>query len=109
MSPLIDQSYQPSPTNRMDTSLRTHSQIFFRRSSKTLMMLLFFTLAYLFVELLLMTHKFHFLSLLCALALVAIFGLNYFDRQYIRFIILLLLLAIITDFIWLIIKAGVTI
>lgn len=54
-----------------------------------------------------MTHKFHFLSMLCALALVAIFGLNYFDRLYIRFVILLLLGSIVMDFIWLIMKAGV--
>lgn len=71
------------------------------------MMLLFFTLSFLFLELILMTHKFHFLSMLCALALVAIFGLNYFDRLYIRFVILLLLGSIVMDFIWLIMKAGV--
>ena len=53
-----------------------------------------------------MTHKYHFYSLLCALALLAIFGLNYFDKLYIKFVIVLLLVGIILDFFWLIFKAG---
>jgi hypothetical protein len=54
-----------------------------------------------------MTQRFHFLSLLCALSLIAIFGLNYFDRIYIRFVMLLLFVAVVTDLLWLIFKAHV--
>lgn len=90
-----------------DVSMRTHSQIFFRRSSKTLTVLFLLSMIYLLLELLLMTHKYHFYSLLCALALLAIFGLNYFDKLYIKFVIVLLLVGVILDFLWLIFKGGV--
>lgn len=89
--------------------MRTHSQIFFRRSSKTLTLLFLLSMIYLLLELLLMTHKFHFYSLLCALALLAIFGLNYFDKLYIKFVIVLLLVGSILDFFWLMFKSGVPI
>lgn len=108
--PLLQQGYQsmsinnPRPT---DTSIRTHSQIFFRRSSKTLTLLFLLSMAYLLLELLLMTHKFHFYSLLCALALLAVFGLNYFDKLYIKFVIVLLLVGVVLDCFWLFFKAGV--
>mgnify|MGYP000848970831 FL=1 len=107
--PLIQQGYQSMSVNnpRTDVSMRTHSQIFFRRSSKTLTMLFLLSMAYLLLELLLMTHKNHFYSILCALALLAIFGLNYFDKLYIKFVIVLLLLGIVLDFFWLIFKGGV--
>jgi hypothetical protein len=42
------------------------------------------------------------------LSLVAIFGLNYFDKLYVKFVIVLLLVSLIMDLFWLIFKAGVT-
>lgn len=72
------------------------------------MILFLLTMSLFFLELLLINHKYHFLTILCALALVAIFGLNYFDEMYIRLVMILLGLSLLLDFIWLFVRAGVS-
>jgi hypothetical protein len=87
--------------------MRQHSQIFMKRSDKALMILLILTLAYLFMELLTMQHKYHFLNLMIALGLLSIFSLNYFDKTYIRLHLILLVLSEILDLVWMIVKSAV--
>lgn len=54
-----------------------------------------------FAELILMFHKHHFLNLLVLFGIFSIYFLNYFDKNYIKFLLILIVFSIITDIIWL--------
>ena len=55
-----------------------------------------------FLELFIMMHKLGFLSILALLAVLAIFGLNYFDRSYIKLTLGLLFASVLLDLLWVI-------
>ena len=61
----------------------------------------------LLVELIIMFHKHHFLSLLAILSVIAIFFLNYFDKFYIRFSLAVLAIAAIFDLVWVFVHTRV--
>lgn len=61
----------------------------------------------LFLELLCMLGRFNYYGLLVDTFVLAIFLLNYFDRVYIRFVFLNLLLSVILDAVWLAMKIDV--
>jgi hypothetical protein len=88
-------SYVPELGGGGNTSFRAHSQIFMKRSSTALTILFYLTLLAFILELLISIHKFHFVSLLAILSVIAIFGLNYFDKNYIRLSLGVLFLSVI--------------
>lgn len=53
-----------------------------------------------------MFHKHHFTSLLAYLSVLAIYFLGYFDQYYMKFVKVMLLVAIILDLIWLFVNFG---
>ena len=52
-------------------------------------------------ELVLMFHKHHFLNLLAIFGVLSIFFLNYFDKNYMKFLLVLLGASIVFDVVWL--------
>ena len=66
-----------------------------------------FTLILLFVELILMFHKHHFYSLLAYLSIYGIFFLNYFDKIYVKFILINLGISNVLDIAWMVVMANV--
>jgi hypothetical protein len=54
-----------------------------------------------------MYHKHHFFTLLSACFVFAAFILDYFDKSYVKFILGILGVGILLDFVWLIVMAGV--
>ena len=48
-----------------------------------------------------MFHKHHFLSLLAIFSVLSIFFLNYFDKNYIKFLLAILVVSIVYDVVWL--------
>jgi nucleoside permease NupC len=61
----------------------------------------------LLVEFILMFVKHHFLSLLCVLFVLSVFLLNYFDRNYIKFLLIFIAVTIAFDIAWLVIHFQV--
>ena len=61
----------------------------------------------LLLDLLCMIGRFNFYSLLTDTLLLAVFLLNYFDRVYIRLLLLALLLAVVAEAAWLAMKIDV--
>lgn len=58
-------------------------------------------------ELVLMFHKHHFLNLLAIFAVLSIFFLNYFDKNYMKFLLILLAASFVFDIVWLGVHARV--
>jgi hypothetical protein len=58
-------------------------------------------------ELILMFHKNHFYNALVYVAIFSIVLLGYFDKYYIKFILVNLLVSIVLDFLWVILQASV--
>ena len=54
-----------------------------------------------------MFHKHHFLNLLCVFFVLSIFFLNYFDKNYVKFLLGALAVSIIFDLVWLIFNTSV--
>ena len=78
-----------------------------REESTSLRLVLIITcLAFLF-ELVCMFLRHHFLNSLAYLAVIGIFFLNYFDKNYIRVCLALLGISIILDIVWAIEEAKV--
>ncbi len=77
-------------------------------SSTDLKICLFITIFMLVTELVLMFQKNHFLNLLCIFAVLSIFFLNYFDQNYMKFLLILLVTTFICDIVWLGVNARVT-
>lgn len=59
------------------------------------------------LELVLMFHKHHFYNSLVYISIFAIVLLGYFDKYYMRFVLLNLLISILFDFIWIFATASV--
>jgi hypothetical protein len=55
-----------------------------------------------------MYHKHHFFTLLSACFIFGAFILDYFDKSYVKFLLGLLGIGILLDFVWLLVMAGVT-
>ena len=78
------------------------------RENSTSLKLTFLLAVILFVfELILMFHKNHFYNALVYVAIFSIVLLGYFDKYYIKFILVNLLVSIILDFLWVILQASV--
>ncbi len=60
-------------------------------------------------ELVLMFHKHHFLNLLCLFLILSIFFLNYFDKNYMKFLLIMLAFSLGLDIIWLGVNAQVSV
>lgn len=56
-----------------------------------------------------MFTKHHFLNLLCLFGILSIFFLNYFDKNYMKFLLILIATTIIFDIVWLSVHARVNI
>jgi len=56
-----------------------------------------------------MVHKFNFLNIMITLFLSFIFALRYFDRFYIKFLLVLTFLGILLDIFWIVMKFKVII
>lgn len=80
------------------------------RENSTSLKLTFLLAVILFVfELILMFHKNHFYNALVYIAIFSIVLLGYFDKFYIKFILINLLVSIVLDFLWVILQASVMI
>ena len=80
------------------------------RENSTSLKLTFLLAVILFVfELILMFHKNHFYNGLVYLSIFAIVILGYFDKYYIKFVLVNLIVSIIFDFLWVILQASVLI
>ena len=101
--PLGDTSLNPPAMNQF----RSHSQIFMKRSNVSLTIIFYLAMLVFFLELLVMLHKPHFHTLLAAIAVLAIFGLNYFDKGYIRVTLGILAISTIMDVFWVLFYTGV--
>ena len=78
------------------------------RENSTSLKLTFLLAVILFVfELILMFHKNHFYNALVYVAIFSIVLLGYFDKYYIKFILVNLLVSIVLDFLWVILQASV--
>lgn len=60
----------------------------------------------LLVEIMLTVQKHHFLGILTALAILAIFALNFFNEAYIKVVLGLILTSVISDVMWLVLSFG---
>jgi hypothetical protein len=78
------------------------------RENSTSLKLTFLLTVILFVlELILMFHKDHFYNALVYISIFAIVLLGYFDKYYIKFIMVNLIVSIVFDFLWVICQATV--
>lgn len=93
--------------NMQNNSMRSHSQIFMKRSSGALTMIFYLALLAFFLELFIMIHKVHFMSILSIIGVLAIFGLNYFDRSYIKIALGALVASVVMDVLWILFYMGV--
>lgn len=84
-----------------------HSQIFMKRSSLALTLILYLGLLLFFLELFVMMHKYHFLTLLSSIAVLSIFLLNYFDKKYISLTLGILAASLLLDLFWIV--GGMTV
>lgn len=92
---------------RLENSRRMQSQFFMKRSSSALTMMFFLGVLLLLVEIAVTVQKHHFLGLLTALAVLAIFALNFFNEAYIQLTLVLLTTSVISDVVWLALSFGV--
>ena len=98
-----------APDLANNSSFRGHSQIFMKRSSTALTMIFYLGLLVFALELLISIHKLHFVSLLTILAVLAIFGLNYFDQNYIKLVLGMLIASVTLELLWVLFYMGVII
>jgi len=61
------------------------------------------------VELIIMFHKDHFYNALVYISIFAIIVMGYFDKYYMKFVLINLLLSVVFDFLWIILQASVSI
>ena len=54
-----------------------------------------------------MFHKHHFFNILCIFFVLSIYFLNYFDKNYIKFLLIAFGVSIVLDLVWLIIHTKV--
>ena len=59
-------------------------------------------------ELVMMFHRHHFFNVLVLFGVLSIYFLNYFDKGYIRLLLILLGGSIILDLIWFLVMVGVS-
>jgi hypothetical protein len=59
------------------------------------------------MELIICFHKHHFYSTLVYISIFAIVLLGYFDKYYIKFILINLIISAVLDFVWIIAQASV--
>jgi hypothetical protein len=98
--------YAPDVINN---SFRGHSQIFMKRSNTALTMIFYLGLLVLALELFITIHKYHFVTLLTAIAVLAIFGLNYFDKSYIKLVLGMLIISVLLEIFWILSYMGVNV
>lgn len=78
-----------------------------RENSTSLKLTFLLTVIMFVLELILMFHKDHFYNALVYISIFAIVLLGYFDKYYIKFIMINLIVSIIFDFLWVICQASV--
>jgi len=59
------------------------------------------------MEMIITFHKHHFYSILVYICIFSIVVMGYFDRYYMKFILVNLILSIIFDFVWILAQASV--
>ncbi len=79
-----------------------------RENSTSLKLTFVITVALFILELIIMFHKNHFYNALVYISIFAIVLLGYFDKYYMKFILVNLALSIVFDFLWVILQASVT-
>ena len=80
-----------------------------REESTSLKITLVIVIAAALLELIMMFNKHHFYNSLVYISIFAIVLLGYFDKFYMRFVLLNLLISIIFDFVWIFATASVLI
>ena len=56
-----------------------------------------------------MFHKHHFFTIICTLLVFSAFILNYFDKSYVKFVLISLAYSALLDLVWIFVLAGVNI
>lgn len=54
-----------------------------------------------------MFHKHHFYNILAYISVFGVFFLNYFDKTYMKFVLINLGISVILDLVWMIVSANV--
>lgn len=78
-----------------------------RENSSSLKITFVITVALFILELIIMFHKNHFYNALVYISIFAIVLLGYFDKYYMKFILVNLAVSIVFDFLWVILQATV--
>lgn len=79
-----------------------------REESTSLKLVLMMMIPMLVFQILCMFVRHHFLNVLVYLSILSIFFLNYFDKNYMRFCLILTAISIIWDLLWLITRSDVS-
>lgn len=98
---------QPSQAVGNDSGIFSFDPNAREESSTDLKIALILSVIILLWEIVLIFHKHHFFNLLIMLFVLAIYFLNYFDRNYIKFILIGLGSSVLLDILWLIVMAKV--
>ena len=77
-------------------------------SSADLKIAFIITVIVLVWELVLLFHRHHFFNILVLFGVLAIYFHNYFDKGYIRLLLILLGASVMLDLIWFLVMVGVT-
>jgi hypothetical protein len=59
------------------------------------------------LELIIMFHKNHFYNALVYISILAIIAMGYFDKYYMKFVLINLVISVVFDFLWIILQASV--
>jgi hypothetical protein len=78
-----------------------------RENSTTLKLTFLITVILFVLELILMFHKDHFYNALVYISIFAIVLLGYFDKYYIKFVMVNIIVSIVFDFLWILLQATV--
>jgi hypothetical protein len=78
-----------------------------RENSNTLKLTFLITVILFVLELILMFHKNHFYNALVYVSIFAIVLLGYFDKYYIKFVMVNIIVSIVFDFLWILLQATV--
>lgn len=54
-----------------------------------------------------MFHKDHFYNALVYISILAIIAMGYFDKYYMKFVLINLVVSVVFDFLWIILQASV--
>ena len=92
---------------RLDNSRRRESQFFMKRSSAALTLMFCLAVVLLLVEIAITVQKHHFLGILAALSILAIFALNFFNSPYIKVVLGVVITSVVSDIVWLAFSFGV--